>query len=98
MTQKEAIKILDGDFTGVTLKENESHSDLFAEAFNMAKEALDKQIPKKLQKRLCVTATRNVLVPFDIMIGNKCPCCGCTLMEGVYWCNGCGQAIDWSGE
>lgn len=42
MTSKEAIKYLKGDFSEVELKDNESHSDLFAKAFSKAIDALEK--------------------------------------------------------
>jgi hypothetical protein len=42
MTHKEAVEILKGNFINVQLFENESHADKFAEAFNMAIEALEK--------------------------------------------------------
>lgn len=44
MTNREAVKILGGDFSGITLKDGESHSDIFAEAFKMAIEALERQV------------------------------------------------------
>lgn len=43
MTKEEAIKILKGDFSKVTLRENESHADVFSKAFDMAMDALEKQ-------------------------------------------------------
>ena len=36
MKEREAIKILRGDFSDVVLAENESHSDVFSKAFGMA--------------------------------------------------------------
>ena len=42
MTAKESLKILSGDFSDVTLRDGESHADVYAEAFNMAYEALEK--------------------------------------------------------
>ena len=44
MTKHEAIEILKGDFSKVILGENESHSDAFTKAFNMAIKALESQI------------------------------------------------------
>ena len=41
ITKEQAIEILKGDFSKVVLSENESHSELFTEAFNMAVEALN---------------------------------------------------------
>lgn len=43
-----AIEVLSGDFSNIELAENESQSDVFAEAFRMAMEALR-------QKRDCAT-------------------------------------------
>ena len=43
MTNSEAIKILQGDFSGITPCEGQTHSDLFAKAFDMAIEALKKK-------------------------------------------------------
>lgn len=40
MTNNEAVEILKGDFSRITLNEKESHSDVFTKAFNMAIEAL----------------------------------------------------------
>ena len=45
MTRQEAIEILKGDFSNIILKENESHSDAFTKAFNMAIEALEADVP-----------------------------------------------------
>lgn len=45
MTKHEAIEILKGDFSKVALGENESHSDAFTKAFNMAIEALEADVP-----------------------------------------------------
>lgn len=47
MKKHEAIEILKGDFLNVTLGENESHSDAFTKAFNMAIEALEDFTPVK---------------------------------------------------
>ena len=46
MKEREAIKILRGDFSDVVLAENESHSDVFSKAFGMAIKALEKQALK----------------------------------------------------
>lgn len=43
MTKQEAIEILKGDFSKIALGENESHSELFAKAFDMAVESLNGQ-------------------------------------------------------
>ena len=40
LTIPEAVEVLKGNLSNVILKDNESHSDIFTEAFNMATEAL----------------------------------------------------------
>ena len=98
MTPKEAIEILMSD---EKLAEIEYYggfegqkkvAKLYSEAFDMAIEALEKQIPKK---------------PVYYIFGKekypKCPCCGdgWNMNEygnGMVHCWECGQAIDWSGE
>lgn len=47
LTIREAISVLNGDFSEVAIREGESHSDLFTIAFKMSIDALEKQIPKK---------------------------------------------------
>lgn len=62
-------------------------------AVNMAKEALEKQIPKKIVKMkipntsFCKAGTRY-----------KCPSCGEKLCADWKFCFECGQALDWSEE
>lgn len=43
MSKEEAIEILKGDFSKVTLGEGECHADVFSKAFDMAMDALEKQ-------------------------------------------------------
>lgn len=91
MTHEEAIRVLKGDFAEVELKEGESHSDVFASAFNMAIMTLEKQTPKK---------------PIWRWNGNEtvieCPNCGkypFDLSEYEWariFCGHCGQRIDWN--
>ena len=96
MTPKEAIEILMSD---EKLAEIEYYggfegqkkvSKLYSEAFDMAIEALEKQIPKKPIKsdreiRYCEVW--------------KCPKCGFEWSGRVVdYCYKCGQAIDWSGD
>lgn len=95
MTAKEAIAVLSGDFTGIELKENESHSGLYEEAFNMAKEALEKRVPKKMIKTV-----KNLFG--NERMTNTCPTCGYFLPEYLFekdeehivFCDRCGQAIE----
>ena len=64
-----------------------------AEALDVAIQALEKQIPKKVVK--------------DGKWSYKCPCCGeCAETDcgdafydyRLDYCNGCGQKLDWSDE
>lgn len=84
MTPQEAIQRIK--------QHNEIHSkkERFAiyitEALNMAVEALEKQMPKKVKMT-------NDLYPMAI-----CPCCENEFIPhtGFEYCHYCGQAIDWS--
>lgn len=84
MTPKEAIKILE-----VAKTEVEWDYPLdYAIAIDTAIEALEKQIPKK---------------PITTKDGNKSCSCGLVVRTGyirncLYYCDNCGQAIDWSEE
>lgn len=96
MKEREAIKILRGDFSDVVLAENESHSDVFSKAFVMAIKALEKQALK---------------TPYtwgdgydpdgnEVIESWECPECGaCYEIDEDYdYCPSCGQRIDWSDE
>ena len=95
ITPQEAVKIMGGDFSDVTLKDGESHSDIFAEAFRMAIGALKKRVPE-----------RTVSVTTDYPNGDRawhgccCPSCKTPIEcgETPKHCPECGQAIDWSEE
>ena len=84
MTPKEAIKILE-----IAKAEVEWNYPLdYAIAIDTAIEALEKQIPKK---------------PITTKDGNKSCSCGLVVQTGyirncLYYCDNCGQAIDWSEE
>lgn len=84
MTPKEAIKILEA-----AKAEVEWNYPLdYAIAIDTAIEALEKQIPKK---------------PITTKDGNKSCSCGLVVQTGyirncLYYCDNCGQAIDWSEE
>ena len=84
MTLKEAIKILE-----IAKAEVEWNYSLdYAIAIATAIEALEKQIPKK---------------PITTKDGNKSCSCGLVVQTGyirncLYYCDNCGQAIDWSEE
>ena len=57
------------------------------EALKVAKEALEKQIPKKINS--------------DNGFGGRCPVCGYYIVKSIFsskchkYCSECGQAIDW---
>ena len=57
------------------------------EAFQMAINALEKQIPKKPEEMDCIG--------FDTLV---CPKCKMALYLYEPYCDNCGQAIDWSDE
>lgn len=88
MKNKEAIAQLrcnvEGDYINL--------DDL--EAFAVAIQALEKQIPKKPLAR--------DLWELGTAIGSSCPTCGYDFPIGNYrryeYCPECGQALDWSGH
>ena len=57
------------------------------EAFSVAINALEKQIPKKPKERDCIG--------FNTLV---CPVCKEALYLYEQYCDNCGQAIDWSDE
>ena len=88
MTENEAIKELHGirPRGGIIPQKR-------AEALDMAIQALEKQIPKKVVK--------------DGKRSYKCPCCGESAKTEtgdsfidyrLDYCDGCGQKLDWSDE
>lgn len=75
MTYEEAIKIL------TELKPIPVDGfKIIAEAYDLAIEALEKQIPKK---------------PYWEYGGYHCKSCGIDVLSDEYFCPLCGQAIDW---
>lgn len=52
--------------------------------------ALDKQIPKKVNKFF--------KAPDGYLSNGDCPSCKERVDEGTMYCEACGQAIDWSGK
>ena len=87
MTAEEALKIIK-----IAIADIEWNYPLdYAEAFEVAIEALEKQIPKKPLEQIN---------EYDATMGN-CPCCGDIVFdypEDVKVCSNCGQALDWSEE
>ena len=67
------------------------------EAFNMAINALEKQIPKKptpIDYKKYMDVVNNAI---SLKGGFWCPNCKCVVKSGTY-CNLCGQRLDWSDE
>lgn len=87
MTENEAVEAMQFD-----LKiGGEIYSQVLRDAVDVAIQALEKQIPKKVVK--------------DGERSYKCPCCGgCAKTETgdsfidyrLDYCDGCGQKLDWS--
>ena len=91
MEIKEAVNVMK-KYTDISM------SKTVIEAHNMAIEALEKQIPKKVN---------DVFKSFDVVYGD-CPCCGeIYRLEPLEdeekprlpnYCSDCGQKLDWSDE
>lgn len=77
MTENEAIEELKYDCNelGKAIPCDTSWGSSFENAYRMAIQALEKQIPKKPIAHQCVTCG-NALLPFE---GNYCSNCGCKL-------------------
>lgn len=87
MPYKEAIRVLNGirDEGGWT---NSAYNSL-----TLAIEALEKQIPRK------PNFEREQTSPFGVDDVPYCPNCNCSvpwIETSVFYCESCGQAIDWS--
>ena len=91
MTESEAIKILQRDLQ-IQL-ENKALPDGI-EAIQIAIQALEKQIPKKVQLRH--------IRKFDGFDDGECPTCGNSVSRDCdgtdNFCPDCGQKLDWRGE
>lgn len=89
MTPKEAIKCIDDVMDSTYNYDETIDYQLTSDDFDWlekAKEALEKQIPKN---------------PITTKDGNKSCSCGLVVQTGyirncLYYCDNCGQAIDWS--
>lgn len=80
MNKHYAIKVLKD------LRIFDDDCDEDCEALNMAIEALEKQIPKKV-----TLVFKN---DYDLVY---CPRCGVKFIQyGLHFCGECGQALDWS--
>lgn len=88
MTPQEAITMLKRIAFTVKNEPEEIEAAKCITALKLAIEALEKQIPKK---------------PITTKDGNKSCSCGLVVQTGyirncLYYCDNCGQAIDWSEE
>lgn len=96
MTESEAKTILETEIV------HHPECSIFAEAIDMAIQALEKQIPKKPNKEISSSWGTQKEV-------HTCPVCDCYLTEVYFiapkeskikekitYCEACGQAIDWS--
>lgn len=63
----------------------------YATAFDIAIEALEKQIPKEPEYKEEDRFLENHFAWFTY-----CPQCGCEIVAGDMHCIQCGQAIDWT--
>ncbi len=88
MTIQEVIKRLKVSKGIVTAEVNNLDDKNIGGAFDLAVEALEKQIPKK------------PLAPISKLLEmGKCPNCNASLFDkNLKFCTDCGQALDWSDE
>lgn len=94
MTPQEAIDIIKDPNRHYKAKADGAYEyKEFVEALEMAKQALEKQIPKKVKNKVCASN--------QIYYG-KCPNCGNIVNDtvNIKICNNvkCGQALDWSDD
>lgn len=94
MTNQEAIKILDRIATRnmfCTLEQEQ------LEAFRIAIEALEKQIPKELSSKEIEEEIYNAGGFTKKVTVSCCPMCKCSILFGKY-CPRCGQKLVWRKE
>jgi hypothetical protein len=77
LTPQEAIGVIDKNWP-------QSNYSMLREALKMAKEAIEKQIPSKVQN--IKTTPNNTFA--------SCPSCGLSVIK-VNYCQRCGQKFDW---
>ena len=96
MTPQEAIEIIENERPGCGEKVRYSEGEL-CEAFDMANEALENKIPRKIEMKVDM---------FDTSYNLYCPACGTYFgtkgKRGIWlgmkpaYCRYCGQRLDWS--
>jgi hypothetical protein len=85
MTEQEAIMIIENERPSCGKKIEFTEEEKY-EAYSMAIQALEKQIPKKPD----FTEDKEFAL---------CPCCnGKSLRDKQKYCENCGQKLDWSEE
>ena len=92
MTESEAIKEVRFNMSKIGL--NNKSAKRVSEAKNMAIQALEKQIPKKVVLRH--------IRKYDGFDDGECPTCGNSVLRDGFsndvYCDNCGQKLDWSEE
>lgn len=89
MTNKEALKDINETLKGKVEELNDPYPNVWSETLIVCKEALEKQIPKKVEKG-----------EIGEYMGYYCPVCHEELVQDGQWdyCMFCGQALDWEEE
>ena len=94
MTENEANTILKAEIV------HHPECSIFAEALALAIQALEKQIPKKVEIRKATNDdTESELRDFITVKGRicRCPSCRCCIhISKLKYCWECGQKLDWS--
>jgi len=88
MTAKQAVDILR---RGSTFAYDETEAGEFCQAYDMAVEALEKQIQKKPKYKAEDRFVKNYFAEYSY-----CPVCEKEVVAGDMHCIQCGQAIDWT--
>ena len=98
MTESEAIEIVRKEKAYMDSHAGRAQS----EAFQIAINALEKQIPKKVEIRKATNDdTESELKDFITVKGRicRCPSCRCCIhISELKYCWECGQKLDWSDE
>ena len=93
MNENEAIEWIESLRDSEDLQEF-YYQDIFIESLDMAIQALEKQIPKKVVPRH--------IRKYDGFDDGECPTCGNSVLRDGFsndvYCDYCGQKLDWSDE
>lgn len=91
MTPQEAFKVLSDTHFSVNNEAEEQKCRVYQAAFKTAIEALEKQIPKKLD----IVGEEYIVEKDEWEKYYECPTCGNPYADDSF-CSCCGQALDWS--